>query len=253
LPPSHLLWPAETGGIFGNTRHELEKRMAEVAELKAQLKASETEMEDAKEALRIERAKMTRERKQWALDRKAEEKRWAEDMAQLSREKRMWAEEKERLNSPRVVLGEKERWDQERKSLLEQHRQEVQDLTARLARAEDAPSQPVIANAEAVLEQVMELKRVREQEHAEWDQERQRLHNELADLSAALGAAKRDLQSAEASKVEAEDQLAAAELKAADAERRLHLERKAAEVKTVELQRHKGSEGQAEALIAKVD
>ena len=211
-------------------------------------------MEDAKEALRIERAKMTREKKQWALDRKAEEKRWAEDMAQLSREKRMWAEEKERLNSPRVVLGEKERWDQERKSLLEQHRLEVQDLTARLARAaEDAPSQPVIANAEAVLEQVMELKRVREQEHAEWDQERQRLHNELADLSAALGAAKRDLQSAEASKLEAEDQLAAAELKAEDAERRLHLERKAAEVKAVELQRHKGSEGQAEALIAKVD
>jgi hypothetical protein len=228
--------------------------MAEVAELKAQLKAAETEMEDAKEALRIERAKMTREKKQWALDRKAEEKRWAEDMAQLSREKRMWAEEKERLNSPRVVLGEKERWDQERKSLLEQHRLEVQDLTARLARAaEDAPSQPVIANAEAVLEQVMELKRVREQEHAEWDQERQRLHNELADLSAALGAAKRDLQSAEASKLEAEDQLAAAELKAEDAERRLHLERKAAEVKAVELQRHKGSEGQAEALIAKVD
>ena len=228
--------------------------MAEVAELKALLKAAETEMEDAKEALRIERAKMTREKKQWALDRKAEEKRWAEDMAQLSREKRMWAEEKERLNSPRVVLGEKERWDQERKSLLEQHRLEVQDLTARLARAaEDAPSQPVIANAEAVLEQVMELKRVREQEHAEWDQERQRLHNELADLSAALGAAKRDLQSAEASKLEAEDQLAAAELKAEDAERRLHLERTAAEVKAVELQRHKGSEGQAEALVAKVD
>ena len=228
--------------------------MAEVAELKALLKAAETEMEDAKEALRIERAKMTREKKQWALDRKAEEKRWAEDMAQLSREKRMWAEEKERLNSPRMVLGEKERWDQERKSLLEQHRREVEELTALLSRAaEDAPSQPVIANAEAVLEQVMELKRVREQEHAEWDQERQRLQNELADLSAALGAAKRDLLSAQASKLEAEDQLAAAELKAEDAERRLHLERTAAEVKAVELQRHKGSEGQAEALIAKVD
>ena len=69
--------------------------------------------QDAKEALRIERAKMTREKKQWALDRKAEEKRWAEDMAQLSREKRMWAEEKEKLASPRDGLqGEKEKWAQ---------------------------------------------------------------------------------------------------------------------------------------------
>jgi hypothetical protein len=56
---------------------------------------------------------MTREKKQWALDRKAEEKRWAEDMAQLSREKRMWAEEKEKQASPRDALqGEKEKWAQ---------------------------------------------------------------------------------------------------------------------------------------------
>lgn len=69
--------------------------------------------QDAKEALRIERAKMTREKKQWALDRKAEEKRWAEDMAQLSREKRIWAEEKEKLASPRDALqSEKDKWNQ---------------------------------------------------------------------------------------------------------------------------------------------
>jgi len=74
-----------------------------VEALQAKLKLADQETEDAKEALRIERAKMTREKKQWALQSKSEEKRWADDMAQLSREKRMWAEEKDRLTSPRVL------------------------------------------------------------------------------------------------------------------------------------------------------
>ena len=34
---------------------------------------AEEEAESAKESLRVERAKMTREKKQWALDRKSEE------------------------------------------------------------------------------------------------------------------------------------------------------------------------------------
>jgi hypothetical protein len=85
-------------------------------------------LQDAKEALRIERAKMTREKKQWALDRKAEEKRWAEDMAQLSREKRIWAEEKEKLASPRDALqGEKEKWNQVGTCAREGERQRDRD------------------------------------------------------------------------------------------------------------------------------
>ena len=206
------------------------------------------EMEDAKEALRIERAKMTREKKQWALDRKAEEKRWAEDMAQLSREKRMWAEEKERLNSPRVLHSERDKWDQERKSLLQQHQREIDELTERLSRAaEDAPSQPSAPPAAADGGDAAALERAR----AEWEQERQRLGSELADLSVALEAAKRDLKSAQVAKLEAEDQLAAAEHKAEDAERRLKLEQASGEARDVQLKELKGSKEQADALIAK--
>ena len=90
-------------------------------------------------------------------------------MAQLSREKRIWAEEKDRMASPRVVQvfqyirvclaahqplpactafglsltctcwllqGAQEKWDQERRSLNEQHRLEVDDLMALLKAAQ---------------------------------------------------------------------------------------------------------------------
>ena len=103
--------------------------MEDVAELQRKLRVAEEEAESAKENLRVERAKMTREKKQWALDRKSEEKRWAEDMAQLSREKRIWAEERERLTASSAESG-KSKWEQERRSLLEQHRIEIAALQA---------------------------------------------------------------------------------------------------------------------------
>ena len=138
-----------------------------VAELQEKLKLAEQEREDAHEALRIERAKMTREKKQWALDRKAEEKRWAEDMAQLSREKRIWAEEKER-NQEGAVQSEKSKWDQERRSLLEQHRQEVEELMALLKAAGDQKESAGTASSEKAAQMM--------QERGQWEEERKQLN-----------------------------------------------------------------------------
>lgn len=147
-----------------------------VAELQEKLKLAEQEREDAHEALRIERAKMTREKKQWALDRKAEEKRWAEDMAQLSREKRIWAEEKER-NQEGAVQSEKSKWDQERRSLLEQHRQEVEELMALLKAAGDQKESAGTASEEAA--QMM-------QERGQWEEERKQLNLKVADKESKI-------------------------------------------------------------------
>ena len=142
-----------------------------VAELQEKLKLAEQEREDAHEALRIERAKMTREKKQWALDRKAEEKRWAEDMAQLSREKRIWAEEKER-NQEGAVQSEKSKWDQERRSLLEQHRQEVEELMALLKAAGDQKESAGTASSEKAAQMM--------QERGQWEEERKQLNLQVS-------------------------------------------------------------------------
>lgn len=150
--------------------------MEDVVELQRKLRVAEEEAESAKESLRVERAKMTREKKQWALDRKSEEKRWAEDMAQLSREKRIWAEERERLTASSAESG-KSKWEQERRSLLEQHRIEIaalqahrdshvgesgtceKKLAAEQARADDLERQLHLerASAEARSQQLREL------------------------------------------------------------------------------------------------
>ena len=150
--------------------------MEDAAELQRKLRVAEEEAESAKENLRVERAKMTREKKQWALDRKSEEKRWAEDMAQLSREKRIWAEERERLTASSAESG-KSKWEQERRSLLEQHRIEIaalqahkdsphvgesgkcEKLAAEQARADDLERQLHLerAGAEARSQQLREL------------------------------------------------------------------------------------------------
>mmetsp|Transcript_65683 Transcript_65683/g.106484 ORF Transcript_65683/g.106484 Transcript_65683/m.106484 type:complete len:490 (-) Transcript_65683:227-1696(-) len=221
-----------------------------VEALQAKLKLADQETEDAKEALRIERAKMTREKKQWALQSKSEEKRWADDMAQLSREKRMWAEEKDRLTSPRVLQSEKSRWDQERRSLAEQHRQEIEELMARVSTAsENPPTSAELAHAPSS---------ATEADRAQWEQDCQQMGNEITDLRSTLENLEQTLKNSEQTKEEIGKRLHTADMwkneaqtKSDDLEQLLQLERSGAEAGKEQIKQLKGLQSKSEEIVSK--
>jgi hypothetical protein len=155
--------------------------MTQLIELREQLRVAEQDIVLAKEVLRIERANLTSEKKRWALDRNVQDQRWAEEMAQISRrEKRIWGAEGK--DSHLAFQKEQAKWDQERKSMMEKHRLELDDIMNLLINSE-------IKAADGPAKRELERRSHEEQNRQHHRQQQQQHRQEALDLMSLLKSA----------------------------------------------------------------
>ena len=187
--------------------------MTQLIELREQLRAAEQDITLAKEVLRMERANLTSEKKKWALDRNVEDQRWAEEMAQISRrEKSIWGAKGK--DSHLAFQKEQAKWDQERKSMMEKHRLELDDIMNLLINSE------VLKAADGPAKRELERRSHEEQQRQQHRQQQQQHRQEALDLMSLLKSA--------------DDQKAALAL-AAENERKWEQERERLNCKIAEL------------------
>ena len=185
------------------------EEMTQLIELREQLRVAEQDIALAKEVLQMERANLTSEKKKWALDRNVEDQRWAEEIAQISRrEKSIWGAKGK--DSHLAFQKERAKWDQERKSMMEKHRLELDDImnlliNSEVLKAADGPAKRELErrsheeqqrqHSQEALDLMSLLKSADDQKAAlalaaenerKWEQERERLNCKIAELRVAL-------------------------------------------------------------------